>query len=146
MNNIPKVFWYAVSLCILSFTSVISYLAIASNSISLRYADMRIEIANKQAQVYKDSVEIEAIKSELKLMSEQMNQRSKILKAFQTSLSKHSKPDDHSPQGFALKGGPLNFSEILPKTDSTFLQPEKFTDLQERIDKIQPQRSFPVDN
>ena len=71
-SNIPRVFWYALSFCMVSATLGLIFIAYKSSDISIEIADAKIQLSSALA-------ETKEIKSQLKIENERLFEANKDL-------------------------------------------------------------------
>ena len=162
MESIPKFFWYVISVCVLSITTVVVVLALKSNNFTVKYADIEVCIAKEKAQVISDNIEILRMKNELKKALADLKIRESEINDKQKSFSFF--PDSNQSQAYVLPNivpqlpspTPENPSESLgevmppfvvePKPNFNFsessLDPGSLDKIEARLSKINPTLDF----
>lgn len=87
MSNIPKVFWYSVSLCLLATTAILLYIAIKATSV-------KIEIANTKIELIQTTSELKSLNAKLELENGKIKEQQRINTLL--SLARQSNQKDNN--------------------------------------------------
>ena len=145
MENIPKFFWIVLSICILSLTSLTVFLAVRSDNISLKYSNMQIDFAKKEAQQLVAEAEILVMKKNLKAITAKLKERETEILNHQNALSrKLATPKKYDIPLKDLQKSPM----VLPSWNKKqILNDGNWADkIEEKLDKINPQIDRPSAN
>jgi septal ring factor EnvC (AmiA/AmiB activator) len=78
-SNIPKLFWYTVSICILAVTFGVLHLAYKSSCVSIKFANIQIDLSAAAADLEEINRQLEEKNSMLAEGRAQLERREKIL-------------------------------------------------------------------
>lgn len=131
-SNIPKAFWYSLSLCMVIATLGLLYIAYQSSSVSIEIANAKIELSSALSTT-------KEIKSELERENERLKQANQLLQArFTEWATKGKQTADANGGGESTKAPQAKPLEIeKPIVRSSIIKPETFEKLDRKIEQAQ---------
>lgn len=74
-NNIPRTFWYALSLCMMAATFGLLFIAYRSTSVSIEIANTKIELSSALSETKEIKTELQQENERLKAASAELRQK-----------------------------------------------------------------------
>lgn len=75
MAHIPRSFWHALSVCMVSATGVLLYIALSASSVSIEVANAKIQISSALAEVRGIKADLEAENTRLLAANERLQSK-----------------------------------------------------------------------
>lgn len=129
-SNIPRFFWYTVSVCIFAVTFGVLYLAYRSTSVSIEVANVKIELSAAAADLEGINRELEEKNNVLAETRAELERREKNLAELVSSTSARTIEVDEIRKLVLL----ANTKVVMPKTK---IPNEKFKTLDKRLNTVQ---------
>lgn len=130
-NNIPKAFWYALSLCMLAATFGLLFIAYRSTTVSIEIANTKIELSSALS-------ETKEIKSELEQENQRLKAASAELRKKVTELERLlAEAGTGALSAAELRRSGLLTAEPVPAPPAVEVPEERFQMLDKRIEQVQ---------
>jgi septal ring factor EnvC (AmiA/AmiB activator) len=130
-SNIPKLFWYTVSICILAVTFGVLHLAYKSSCVSIKFANIQIDLSVAAADLEEINSQLEEKNNMLAEARAELERREKNLAKLVSSTSARTIEVDEIRK-YVM---PTDTRIPMPKIEE--IPNEKFKALDKRLNTVQ---------
>ena len=129
-ENIPRIFWHALSFCMVIATVGLLFIAYQSTTISLDTANTKTGLSTARSET-KD------IKAELQVENERLKKANKLLEE-QIAMLERSVSDNGGPTVSAAELARIKaLSDTRTSTQPSVIPESRFKELDDRLDMVQ---------
>lgn len=140
ISSIPKVFWYSLSISLLSLTTGLTISSIRATEFSVEVANSKINITQDRINLSKNINSVQRINQDLKIKVEDLEQVNNAYKELQQKYNKllNSKKTSATQELRELKPNIQKFQTQVKKIDNENLK-EELRQNEEKLEAINEQ-------